>query len=402
MLKLSIDAQLPIVAAHTRDTLNLADVLKEITKKAVTPWAPNTPIAKGQLYLYLHQKGVELQLMQIYKIMVEKESTLLVINSPKVDEPMFDAGEIPVPRSLMMSFMKAVVGNDAKAAELLRGLGGCTIKEAAELARLTMARDNSLTVGGLMETRKSSFQGSHGLTQVDVKQSFYSPMEELFDWVGKEKKFFLTGTDPRLIPRGLLLAGPPGTGKTAGAKWVAQQMGVPLYRVDVGGTKSKWMGESEGNLLANLARLDFEAPAVCVLDEVEKVFSSNNMDTTGTTTTMLSQLLWWLAERRARVLVLMTTNDQTALPRELYREGRIDKIMWFDGLIASEAADFVSEVLKTFPKVKADSGSVAKILLGAFPKLGAPPPNGSSMTAPRVSQAKLTEAVYAFVKASLT
>ena len=179
-------------------------------------------------------------------------------------------------------------------------------------------------------------------------------------------------------------------------------MGVPLYRVDVGGTKSKWMGESEGNLLANLARLDFEAPAVVILDEVEKVFSSNNMDTTGTTTTMLSQLLWWLAERRARVLVLMTTNDQTALPRELYREGRIDKVMWFDGLIASEAADFVSEVLKTFPKVKANSGSVAKILLGAFPKLGAPPPNGSSMTAPRVSQAKLTEAAYAFVKASLT
>ena len=100
----------------------------------MTPWAPNTPIAKGQLYLYLHQKGIELQLMQIYKIMVEKESTLLVINSPKVDEPMFDAGEIPVPRSLMMAFMKAVVGNDAKADELLRGLGGCTIKEAAELA----------------------------------------------------------------------------------------------------------------------------------------------------------------------------------------------------------------------------------------------------------------------------
>ena len=68
-----------------------------------------------------------------------------------------------------------MVENKKRAEELTRGLGGCTLKEVAELCRLTMARDNSLTVPGLMETRKSSFQGSRGLTQVDTKQDLLRP-----------------------------------------------------------------------------------------------------------------------------------------------------------------------------------------------------------------------------------
>ena len=94
-----------------------------------------------------------------------------------------------------------------------------------------------------------------------------------------EKPFFLTGTDPRLIPRGLLFDGLPGTGKTAGAKWVAEQFGVPLYRVDIGGTKNKYVGQSEANMLMNLARIDGEEPAVALIDEVEKVFSTGIHDT---------------------------------------------------------------------------------------------------------------------------
>ena len=117
---------------------------------------------------------------------------------------MFDAGEVPVPRELLMKFMSVITGDEKKSELLLRGLGGCTLKEAAELSRLTMARDNSLTVDGLTATRTQFFQGSRGLTQVDTKQGFYDPPEELAAWIKKEKTWFLTGTDPRLIPRGLL------------------------------------------------------------------------------------------------------------------------------------------------------------------------------------------------------
>ena len=155
MLKLAIDAQLPLVAVTTRDTMNLNEILLEITKKTAIPWTPVTASAKGQLYMHVHDEKVKLPLTKLYEQMVKQGSTLILVNMPGVVEPMFDAGEVPVPRTLMMRFMKAVVDSDKAAEELLRGLGGCTIKEAAELARLTMARDKSLTVAGADDDPRS-------------------------------------------------------------------------------------------------------------------------------------------------------------------------------------------------------------------------------------------------------
>ena len=394
MLKLCVEAELPLVAVTTRDVLNLSEVLKEITKREVEAFAPQSPVEKHRLYLYLCDPDpkVRLPLTALYTKMMKNESTLLLVNPPVVEEPMFHAGEIPVPRPLMMRFMQEVVNSKEKAIELLRGLGGCTLKDAAELARLTMARDKSLTVPGLMETRKTSFQSNKGLTQVDPNQGFYDPPDKLRAWVQTEKKWFLTGDDPRLIPRGLLFDGPPGTGKTAGAKWVAAQLGVPLYRVDVGATKSKWVGESEGNLLASLNRVDAEEPACVLIDEIEKVFGAGEHGDSGTTTTMLSQLLWWLAERRTRTLAILTTNKASALPKELYREGRVDKVLMFEGLLYDPAVEFVHAVLATFPKVKVTGPGLKTILNAAFAGTGS---NGGHA---RASQAVLTQAVYAFVK----
>jgi hypothetical protein len=395
MLKLAIDAQLPLVAVTTRDSMNLHDVLEEITKRHAVAWLPNTPVAKNTLYTYVFSKAAELPLFQLYEKMVQVESTLVVVNPPKVQEPMFDAGEVPVPRSLILKFMSVVVDNKDKAEELLRGLGGCTLKEAAELARLTMARDQSLTVQGLMVTRKSSFQASSGLTQVDTAQTFYIPPKDLAGWVAAERGFFLTGTDPRLMPRGLLFDGPPGVGKTAGAKWMAEQIGVPLYRVDIGGTKNKYVGQSEANLLVNLGRLDHEEPCIALLDEVEKVFGGVSEGDSGTTTTMLSQLLWWLAERRSRVLVIMTTNNAKKLPKELYREGRIDQVMWFGGLDEGASKAFVQSVLATFTKKAIPDDrlvAIVKEAMDASKIAGSNPPT--------VSQAALTKAVYQYIKKS--
>src|SRR5581483_7259547 len=126
---------------------------------------------------------------------------------------------------------------------------------------------------------------------------FYAPDDKLAAWIKKERTFFLHEKDDRLVPRGLLFDGPPGVGKTSGAKFIAEQWGVPLYRVDIGGTKNKWLGESEANWLANLSRLDNEEPCIALFDEIEKAFSvQHGHGDSGTTTTMLSQLLWWLAE----------------------------------------------------------------------------------------------------------
>jgi SpoVK/Ycf46/Vps4 family AAA+-type ATPase len=114
----------------------------------------------------------------------------------------------------------------------------------------------------------------------------------------------------------------------------------------------------------------------------------------GTTSTMLSQLLWWLAERRSRVLVIMTTNNARKLPPELHRDGRIDTTMWFGGLEAGPPAEqFVSRVLKTFPKVKATDADAKAIAQSCFK------PDPETKKSPwMVAQATLTSAAYAWVK----
>lgn len=387
MLKLAIQAQLPIIAVTTRDTLNLPDVIKEITGITPEKFLPNTKFEKKRLYLQTLSDGSKLPLFEFYEKLVKLESTLVLVNPSRVQEPMYDAGEVPTPKKMLLQFVNAVVDDLKKATVLTRGLGGCTIKEAAEFARLTMARDNSLTVAGLTETRRSSFQGSSGLTQVDLRQDFYEAPAELAEFVTKEKAFFLEGTDHRLIPRGLLFDGPPGTGKTAGARYLAEQWGVPLYRVDIGGTKNKYVGQSEQNMLVNLSRLDHEEPCIALLDEVEKVFQSAHSD--GTTSTMLSQLLWWLAERRSKVFVVMTTNNAKALPKELHREGRIDATMWFGGLESDKATQFAGAVLKTFNQpFPADAGD--QIVKATHQIEGTSPA--------KYSQAALTKATYDFVK----
>lgn len=394
MLKLAIEAELPLIAVTTRDTLNLPEVLKEITGKVPLPYTPGNPLGKGQLY-YLIQKpkpAPQADLSGLYFKLVKTESTLLVVNGSPDADGLFHAGEIPVPRSLLKTFLMEVTEDEKKADLLIRALGGVTIKETAELVRLTMARDQSLTADGVMATRKQAFHEANGLTQVDVKQSFYAPHSELVEWALAEKPFFLNGNDPRLIPRGLMFDGPPGTGKTAGAKWLAETWGIPLYRVDVGGTKAKWMGESEANMLNNLGRLDHEEPCIALFDEVEKIFGDDH-DSSGTTTTMLSQLLWWLAEHKSKVLVIMTTNASKKLPKELYREGRIDQVMWFGGLDCSTpATEFVEAIKKTFKGMDL-KGIKPNAVVASAHKLGTNPET--------VSPAALTTAVYKAIKASL-
>lgn len=393
MLALAVEAQLPLIAVTTRDVQNFPEVVHHVTGKKVIRWMLNNKLEPNRVYFYPPPLGkpIELPFTEIYDSLVEIGSSLIVVNPKDVREPMFNAGEVPVPRSMLLERLMHVVSDKKKAEGLLRGLGGCTWKEAAELARLTMARDHSLTVDGLMATRRTTFLGSNGLTPVDCKQPFYAAPLPLVSWLKKEKSFFLTETDPRLVPRGLLFDGPPGTGKTSGAKWLAENLGVPLYRIDIGGTKSKWVGESEGRMLQNLQRIDNEAPAVVLFDEVEKVFTTDNHDSSGTTTTMLSQLLWWLAERRSRILVVMTTNKAKVLPKELYREGRIDEVMWMSGLNAENSIVFMRGLLDTFKLKGTPSASGMTTLLKTVQPIG-------GTTEDLYAQAALTKAVYSFVK----
>ena len=128
-----------------------------------------------------------------------------------------------------------------------------------------------------------------GLERVDSAQDFYIPGTELKAWLDLVKPSFF-GDDPMLVPRGLMVHGKPGTGKTEISRWIGDQWEIPVYRVDLGRTLSKYLGESENRFAAAITQLEAEEPCVLLLDEMEKFF--NTEGDTGATSRMLGGLLW--------------------------------------------------------------------------------------------------------------
>jgi len=199
----------------------------------------------------------------------------------------------------------------------------------------------------LNAVRQSIPSSVKGLVQIDTDQDFYSPPKELAQWMEKNSVFFLKPDHPDLIPRGLLLDGDPGTGKSAAAKYIASNFGVPLFRADLGTTKGKYVGDSESNLQTLIRQIDLMSPCVVLFDEMEKALKGHSGDTSGVTASMLGSLLWWLQEHKTTVFSVMTTNAMATLPKELYRPGRIDKVMTFNGLETMGAASaFIDHLLK--------------------------------------------------------
>ncbi len=132
------------------------------------------------------------------------------------------------------------------------------------------------------------------------------------------------GIDP---PRGLLLVGVPGCGKTAISLAAAAELNMPLIQFDVGSLMSKWVGESEGNCRTALQQIEAMAPCVLQADEIEKAFGSVGSDgDSGAGLRTFGTLLKWMSERTCPVYIVMTANDVSRLPPEFTRKGRIDEI----------------------------------------------------------------------------
>ena len=230
-----------------------------------------------------------------------------------------------------------VAGCQRTLESLQRHLAGLPESAVRHLARLALG-DGQITTADLARVLQAK-QAQLGAAELLVFEpdpptlDAVAGMKALKRWLLLRREPFLephaTGLPP---PRGLLLLGVQGAGKSLAAKATAGAWQLPLFRMDFGALFDKYQGESERKLREALRVADAMQPCVLWMDEIEKGLAGggDGGDGTGAGRRMLGTLLTWMAERRSRVFLIATANDITALPPELVRKGRFDEIFFVD------------------------------------------------------------------------
>lgn len=224
---------------------------------------------------------------------------------------------------------------DRTAVEQLAGnLLGVTESDARRLIRTAIQSDGAITQEDVQEVMRAKYE----LLSPEVAISFeydtarfadLAGLENLKGWLERRRQPFLAAADPVDRPRGVMLLGVQGCGKSLAAKATAGRFGVPLLRLDFGSLYDKYIGETEKNLRHALGVAEVMAPCVLWLDEVEKGLSSGSGDE-GVGQRLLGTFLTWLSEHEHPVFVVATANDIERLPPELLRKGRLDEIFFVD------------------------------------------------------------------------
>jgi hypothetical protein len=219
-------------------------------------------------------------------------------------------------------------------AKLVDNLNGLTASDAERLVRHAIFDHGTLTVADIAGVMSAKYEllnrrGSLSYEPATAKFTDVGGMPNLRHWLANRKPAF-DGSAPQLDPpKGVLLLGVQGCGKSLAARAAAGIFGVPLVRLDFGALYTKWQGESEKNLRESLQAAEGLAPCVLWVDEIEKALSGGDGDG-GVSRRVLGTFLTWLAEQRSRIFVVATANDITSLPPELIRKGRFDEIFFVD------------------------------------------------------------------------
>jgi len=218
---------------------------------------------------------------------------------------------------------------------LTRLLSGLTHNDVRRLVRNVIYDDGAINEDELPEINRAKFelldmQGVVSFEYETAKFADVGGLRQFKRWL-TERAVFFTGEPPAGLepPKGLLLVGVQGGGKSLAAKASAGLLGLPLLRVDFGALYNKYHGETERNLREALKLAEAVAPCVLWFDEMEKGLATDDSDG-GTSRRILGTLLTWLSERRSAIFVVATANAIEQLPPELIRKGRFDEIFFVD------------------------------------------------------------------------
>lgn len=233
-------------------------------------------------------------------------------------------------------------------------LAGVTRIEAENVIAALIA-NRKITKDDMDEIRYAKdrlFADISGLEKIDVDDSVkdVGGLAGLKKWLNEKRELLkpekrdqlrLKGLQP---PRGILLVGVPGCGKSLSAKSISANWKLPLYRLDFATVQGSYVGQTEQQLKDALTTAENVSPCILWIDEIEKGLSgaTNGAGDGGVSTRMVGQFLFWLQECKKQVFVVATANDVSMLPSELLRRGRFDELFFVDLPTVDERRDILT------------------------------------------------------------
>lgn len=212
--------------------------------------------------------------------------------------------------------------------------------EAEKILTRVIVEDGKLSpkdIRRVIEAKKDIVEREGVLEYYPVEESMddIADLAGLKSWLDKRREIII---DPKRamkfglsFPKGVLLLGVPGCGKSLCAKAVAMEWGMPLLKLDSSNLYNKYIGESEKNFKRATKTAEKLSPVILWIDEIEKAFSSSSSNEDGgVSARIFSTFLSWLQDRRGDVFIVATANDVTKLPPEFLRKGRFDEIFFVD------------------------------------------------------------------------
>ncbi len=218
---------------------------------------------------------------------------------------------------------------------LVRNLAGVTVTDARRLALKAINDNGVISDSDMPDVMRAKYEllGRDSVLSFENETAQFAEiggMKRLRNWLELRKSFFINEAPEDLDPpRGILLLGVQGCGKSLAAKAAAGIFGCPLLRLDFGVLYNKYYGETERNLRKALDTAEVMAPCVLWMDEIEKGIAVQE-DDDGLSRRILGTLLTWMSEKRQAVFMVATANDIMRLPPEIVRKGRFDEIFFVD------------------------------------------------------------------------
>lgn len=301
----------------------------------------NDPIIVRKLRDVAHELKVSKKniifLSPVLKIPMELEKEIAVIDYQLPNKEELSEIVSRIIGSLEDTKDLDILSSPEKLDKIVGAALGLTAEEAENVFAKSIVQKGQFDIQIILSEKEQIIRKSGVLEyyHANEKMQEVGGLEELKKWLEKRGKAFTPKAREFGLPepRGILLLGIPGCGKSLAAKAIAGLWQLPLLKLDVGKVFSSFVGSSEENVRRAIMTAESIAPSILWLDEIEKGFAglgSSGATDGGTTARVFGTFLTWLQEKNTPVFVVATSNNVSQLPPELLRKGRFDEIFYVD------------------------------------------------------------------------